>query len=74
MRLSRAKGIAAPATMMAPIGHQTNAKGTNKNMAQVELNAPAPDFSLVDYEGNEVSLSQFKEKQHVLLVFNRGFT
>ncbi|WP_420632232.1 hypothetical protein [Candidatus Leptofilum sp.] len=43
-------------------------------MAQVELNAPAPDFALVDYEGNDVSLSQFKEKQHVLLVFNRGFT
>jgi peroxiredoxin len=42
-------------------------------MAQVELNAPAPDFTLADYEGNEVSLSQFKGKQRVLLVFNRGF-
>jgi peroxiredoxin len=42
-------------------------------MAQVELNAPAPDFTLEDYEGNKVSLSQFKGKQHVLLVFNRGF-
>ena len=42
-------------------------------MAQVELNAPAPDFTLTDYQGNEVSLSQFKGKQRVLLVFNRGF-
>ena len=42
-------------------------------MAQVELNAQAPDFTLADYEGNDVSLSQFKGKQHVLLVFNRGF-
>lgn len=42
-------------------------------MAQVELNAPAPDFSLDDYEGNKISLSHFKGKQHVLLVFNRGF-
>ncbi len=42
-------------------------------MAQVELNAPAPDFTLVDYAGNEVSLSQFKGQQRVLLVFNRGF-
>ena len=42
-------------------------------MAQVEINAPAPDFTLTDYQGNEVSLSQFKGKQHVLLVFNRGF-
>jgi peroxiredoxin len=42
-------------------------------MSQVEINAPAPDFTLEDYEGNEYSLSQFKGKQHVLLVFNRGF-
>ena len=42
-------------------------------MAQVQLDAPAPDFSLTDYQGNEVSLAQFKGKQHVLLVFNRGF-
>ncbi len=42
-------------------------------MSQVELNAPAPDFTLADYHGNEVTLSQFKGKQHVLLVFNRGF-
>ncbi|GJM42472.1 MAG: hypothetical protein DHS20C20_27540 [Ardenticatenaceae bacterium] len=43
-------------------------------MAQVALNAPAPDFALADYEGNNVSLSQFKGKQNVLLIFNRGFT
>lgn len=42
-------------------------------MAQVQLNDPAPDFKLTDYQGNEVSLSQFKQKQRVLLVFNRGF-
>lgn len=43
-------------------------------MAQVQLNKPAPDFTLEDYQGNSVSLSDFKEKQNVLLVFNRGFT
>lgn len=42
-------------------------------MAQVQLDAPAPDFTLTDYQGNEVSLAQFKGQQHVLLVFNRGF-
>lgn len=42
-------------------------------MAQVELNTKAPDFTLTDYQENKVSLSQFKGKQHVLLVFNRGF-
>jgi len=42
-------------------------------MAQVEINSPAPNFTLSDYHGDEVTLSQFKETQHVLLVFNRGF-
>jgi peroxiredoxin len=43
-------------------------------MAQVELNSPAPNFTLRDFEGNDVNLSQFKGEQNVLLVFNRGFT
>ena len=42
-------------------------------MSKVSINKPAPDFTLKDYEGNPVSLSDFKEKQNVLLVFNRGF-
>ena len=42
-------------------------------MAQVQINTPAPDFTLADYQGTPVSLSAFKGKQHVLLVFNRGF-
>lgn len=42
-------------------------------MAQVELNAPAPNFELADYEGNLVTLSHFLHKKNVLLVFNRGF-
>jgi peroxiredoxin len=42
-------------------------------MAQVQIDTPAPDFTLADYQGNPVSLSDFKDKQNVLLVFNRGF-
>ncbi len=33
----------------------------------------APDFTLVDTQGNEVRLSDFRGKKHVLLVLNRGF-
>jgi peroxiredoxin len=40
---------------------------------RVELNQSAPDFSLADYKGNEVRLSEFREKKNILLVFNRGF-
>lgn len=43
-------------------------------MAQVQLNSPAPDFTLPDYCGEPVSLADFRGRQHVLLVFNRGFT
>lgn len=42
-------------------------------MSRVELNQSAPDFSLADFNGNEVRLSDFQNKKNVLLVFNRGF-
>ncbi|MDX1664802.1 MAG: peroxiredoxin family protein [Candidatus Promineifilaceae bacterium] len=34
----------------------------------------APDFTLVDLDGKRVSLSDFRERYHVVLVFNRGFS
>jgi peroxiredoxin len=37
------------------------------------LDTPAPDFTLVDFTGREVTLSDFRGSRHVLLVFNRGF-
>jgi peroxiredoxin len=42
-------------------------------MPRVSLNQLAPDFSLPDFAGNMVSLSEFRGKKNVLLVFNRGF-
>lgn len=42
-------------------------------MARVELDEVAPDFSLPDYRGRSVSLSDYLGKKHVLLVFNRTF-
>jgi peroxiredoxin len=43
-------------------------------MSRVELNTRAPEFSLADVDGNEVSLSDFAGQQNVLVVFNRGFS
>jgi peroxiredoxin len=40
---------------------------------RVELNQPAPDFTLTDFKEKEVRLSDFQNRQNVLLVFNRGF-
>jgi peroxiredoxin len=42
-------------------------------MSRAELNKPAPDFTLTDFNGREVSLANFQGQKNVLLVFNRGF-
>ncbi len=43
-------------------------------MPQVSLNTSAPDFSLPNFQGEPVNLSDFCGRSHLLLVFNRGFT
>jgi len=42
-------------------------------MPRVELNAPASDFSLPDFNGEQFSLSALLDKKNVVIVFNRGF-
>jgi peroxiredoxin len=42
-------------------------------MPKVSLNTPAPDFELADFNGQTYHLSDFRDKTHLLLVFNRGF-
>lgn len=41
--------------------------------SKIQINSQAPDFSLPDFKGQAVHLSDFKSKQNVVLVFNRGF-
>ena len=40
---------------------------------KVQLNTAAPDFTLQDFEGNTVRLSDYQGHKHVVLIFNRGF-
>ncbi|MBN2160326.1 MAG: redoxin domain-containing protein [Spirochaetes bacterium] len=42
-------------------------------MPKVELNAAAPDFTLEDFTGKRVSLSDYAGRKNVMVVFNRGF-
>ncbi len=42
-------------------------------MPQVSIKQSAPNFTLADFRGKTVSLSDFQGKYHVVLVFNRGF-
>jgi len=41
-------------------------------MPSVEINTRAPEFTLPDFNGQSVSLSDFAGRKNVLLVFNRG--
>jgi len=41
---------------------------------RVSLHQNAPEFNLPDFSGNSVSLSDYRDRKNVLLVFNRGFT
>lgn len=42
-------------------------------MPKVSLNTSAPDFTLNDFHGETIRLSDFLGRANVLLVFNRGF-
>ena len=44
-----------------------------QTLTQIQENVLAPDFSLTDLNGTPISLSDFQDQKHVLLVFNRGF-
>jgi len=42
-------------------------------MPQVELHREAPDFRLKDLNGKQFKLSDYRGKNNILLVLNRGF-
>jgi len=56
-----------------PVKGETNHLKKENKMSRVSLNQTAPDFSLPDFSGNTVSLSDFLGRKNVLLVFNRTF-
>mgnify|MGYP006310455337 FL=1 len=43
------------------------------NNNRVKKGETPPDFTLENTEGEQISLSDFKGKKNVYLVFNRGF-
>ena len=42
-------------------------------MSKVKIDTHAPEFTLPDFNGSSVSLSDFVGQKNVLVVFNRGF-
>jgi cytochrome oxidase Cu insertion factor (SCO1/SenC/PrrC family) len=61
----------APAA--APTRGPVDGEGlTPTDLERLKVGDPAPDFTLEDENGTPVTLSQFREKQTVILVFYRG--
>jgi peroxiredoxin len=42
-------------------------------MTKISIQTPAPDFSLPNFQGDPVRLSDYRSRSNVVLVFNRGF-
>jgi peroxiredoxin len=59
--------------MRLPARGAANNLNKEDKMSRVSLNQIAPNFSLPDFAGNMVSLSDFHGRKNVLLVFNRTF-
>jgi hypothetical protein len=38
------------------------------------VNSHVPDFEAGDVQGNPIRLADYRERSHVVLVLNRGFT
>lgn len=45
---------------------------TPTDLERVKVGDPAPDFTLEDENGKPVTLSQFRGKRYMILVFYRG--
>jgi peroxiredoxin Q/BCP len=50
-----------------------DAKLAASDLSRIKINEAAPDFTLEDQDGKPVSLSDYKDKKTVVLVFYRGY-
>ena len=59
-----------------PVSAQTGAgdgaKQAPTDLERVKVGQPAPDFTLEDSDGKNVSLADYRDKKNVVLVFYRG--
>jgi cytochrome oxidase Cu insertion factor (SCO1/SenC/PrrC family) len=62
----------------APAGAQVGPKDGGADLKPTDLNRvkvgqPAPDFTLEETTGKPITLSDFRDKKTVILVFYRGY-
>ncbi|MDH3442390.1 MAG: redoxin domain-containing protein [Deltaproteobacteria bacterium] len=58
--------------VQAQLGPKDGARLPATDLERVKFGQLAPDFTLEDATGNRVSLSDFRGKKKILLVFYRG--
>ena len=59
-------------TVSAQLGPKDSAGLAPTDLDRVKVGQAAPDFTLENFDGKPVSLSDFRGKQNVVLVFYRG--
>ena len=57
----------------AQVGPKDGSDLTPTDLNRIKINQPAPDFSLEAADGKLMTLSDFRGKKSVVLVFYRGY-
>ena len=58
---------------LAQLGPKDATDLSPTDFQRVKVGQPAPDFTLEDMEGKSITLSDFRGKKTVVLVFYRGY-
>jgi cytochrome oxidase Cu insertion factor (SCO1/SenC/PrrC family) len=58
---------------LAQLGPKDGTNLAATDLDRVKVGQPAPDFTLENMDGRRVSLSDFRGKKSVVLVFYRGY-
>ena len=57
----------------AQLGPKDGTDLSPTDLQRIKVGQPAPDFTLEDMDGKNITLSDFRGKKTVILVFYRGF-
>jgi cytochrome oxidase Cu insertion factor (SCO1/SenC/PrrC family) len=60
------------AAVSAQTGPKDEVKQSATDLDRIKVGQPAPDFTLEDSNGKNVSLADYRGKKNVVLVFYRG--
>jgi len=62
-----------PARAQAPLGPKDSASLSAADLTRLKVGDEAPDFTLEDQDARPVTLSGYRGKKSVVLVFYRGY-